>query len=91
VLYVSEQQTREIVELPAEEGNRLLDELLDHLYRPENLLKYEWRDGDFVAWDNLAVQHARPDVAMDGPARTLRRAVVPPSWLWADAQPYVKM
>jgi hypothetical protein len=29
------------------------------------------------------VQHARPRVTMEGPARTLRRSVVPPGWLWA--------
>jgi alpha-ketoglutarate-dependent taurine dioxygenase len=86
VLYVSEQQTREVVELPEDESNGLLDALLDHLYAPVNLLEYQWRDGDFVAWDNLAVQHARPDVPMDGPARTLRRAVVPPGWLWGEYQ-----
>jgi len=88
VLYVSEQQTREIVELPGAEGDALLDQLLDHLYQPENMLEHEWRDGDLVAWDNLAVQHARPEVTMDGPARTLRRAVVPPPWLWAGIQEY---
>ena len=88
VLYVSEQQTREVVELPADESNALLDALLAHLYDPANLLQHEWRKGDFVAWDNLAVQHARPDVAMDGPARTLRRAVVPPSWLWSEYAQY---
>jgi hypothetical protein len=36
------------------------------------------------------VQHARPEVSMDGPARTLRRAVVPPAWLWAEYQQYAK-
>jgi alpha-ketoglutarate-dependent taurine dioxygenase len=88
VLYVSEQQTREIVEVPGAEGDALLDQLLDHLYQPENMLEHEWRDGDLVAWDNLAVQHARPEVTMDGPARTLRRAVVPPPWMWAGIQEY---
>jgi hypothetical protein len=43
-----------------------------------------------VAWDNLAVQHARPNVAMDGPVRTLRRAVVPPAWLWSGIEAYAK-
>jgi alpha-ketoglutarate-dependent taurine dioxygenase len=88
VLYVSEQQTREVVELSEDESDELLDALLEHLYSPANVLEYQWRDGDFVAWDNLAVQHARPDVPMDGPARTLRRAVVPPSWLWGEYQQY---
>jgi alpha-ketoglutarate-dependent taurine dioxygenase len=88
VLYVSEQQTREIVELSGAEGDELLDALLDHLYEPANMFEHEWRDGDLVAWDNLAVQHARPTVTMEGPARTLRRAVVPPAWLWSEYQQY---
>ena len=83
VLYVGEQQTREIVELPGEEGAALLDALLAHLYRPENVLEHTWHTGDFVAFDNLAVQHARPQVTLEGPARTLRRSVVPPGWLWS--------
>jgi taurine dioxygenase len=89
-LYVGEQQTREIVELPADESSALLDTLFGHLYRPANLLEHQWSDGDFVAWDNLAVQHARPNVSMDGPARTLRRAVVPPAWLWSGIEAYAK-
>jgi hypothetical protein len=40
-----------------------------------------------VAWDNVRVQHARADVRRDGPARTLRKAVVPPPWLWAVDYP----
>jgi len=88
LLYVSEQQTREVVELPADESDELLDELLAHLYSSDNLLEHEWHDGDLVAWDNLSVQHARPEVTMDGPARTLRRAVVPPPWMWAGIKEY---
>ncbi|HEY6532690.1 MAG TPA: TauD/TfdA family dioxygenase [Acidimicrobiales bacterium] len=88
VLYVSEQQTSEIVELPGDEGEELLDALLAHVYRPENMVEHEWRDGDLVAWDNVAVQHARPEVTMEGPARTLRRAVVPPPWLWSEYKQY---
>jgi taurine dioxygenase len=83
VLYLCEQQTREIVELDEDEGTKLLDELLARISDPANVIEYQWHTGDFVAWDNLAVLHARPNVAMDGPARTLRRAVVPPGWLWS--------
>jgi alpha-ketoglutarate-dependent taurine dioxygenase len=82
LLYVSEQQTRNVVELPADESRELLDALFAHLYRSDNVIEHTWRDGDFAAWDNLSVQHARPYLRLDGPTRVLRRTVVPASWLW---------
>jgi taurine dioxygenase len=78
LLYVSQQITREIVELPADESEALLQELFAHLYRPEVLLEHPWKTGDLVAWDNQAVQHARPNLALDGPTRTLRKVFAPP-------------
>jgi alpha-ketoglutarate-dependent taurine dioxygenase len=77
MLYVGEQHTREIVELPKEESDALLDELFAHLYKPENVFEHHWRTGDLVAWDNQAVQHGRPYVKGDGPARTLRKIHAP--------------
>ena len=80
-LYVSQMMTREIVELPAEESEALLEELFAHLYDPAHVWEHEWRNGDLVAWDNLAIQHARSDVRIDGPARTLRKVIAPKSVL----------
>jgi len=77
MLYVSQMMTQEIVELPADESETLLEELFAHLYDHEHLWEHEWRNGDLVAWDNLAIQHARSDVRVDGPARTLRKVVAP--------------
>ena len=77
MLYVCEQQTREIVELPKGESDELLDELFAHLYDPEHLVEHHWRTGDLVVWDNQAVQHGRPYLAGDGPARTLRKIHAP--------------
>jgi alpha-ketoglutarate-dependent taurine dioxygenase len=82
LLFVSEQQTREVVELGEEESRELLDALFAHIYRPDNIIEHTWRDGDFAAWDNLGVQHARPHLHVDGSTRVLRRTVVPPSWIW---------
>jgi taurine dioxygenase len=83
VLYVSEQQTRAVVELERAESDALLQELFAHLYRDDNVLEHHWRNGDLAIWDNLAVQHGRPHVGWDSPARTLRRAVFPAPWLWS--------
>ncbi len=82
LLYVSEQQSRAIAELPGAEGEELLQELFAHLYTTANVLHHQWSERDLAAWDNLAVQHGRPNVQLDSPTRTLRRATVPPPWLW---------
>ena len=75
MLLVDQQSTVEIVGLPADESTELLDALRDHLYRPEVVWTHQWRQGDLVVWDNLAVQHARANVEVEGAVRTLRRAV----------------
>lgn len=77
MLYVCEQQTRRIVELPQAESDELLDALFAHLYRPEVILGHHWRTGDLVIWDNQLVQHGRPFVESAGPARTLRKIHAP--------------
>ncbi|GAC1312126.1 MAG: TauD/TfdA family dioxygenase [Acidimicrobiales bacterium] len=77
LLYVSQQMTASIVDLPSDESEALLEELFEHLYRPQFLYEHDWRTKDLVAWDNIATQHARPNVALDGPVRTLRKIYAP--------------
>jgi alpha-ketoglutarate-dependent taurine dioxygenase len=77
VLYVSQQMTREIVELPPDESEELLQTLFAHLYDPAVVYEHVWRTGDLVVFDNLAVQHARGNVVSDGPTRTLRKVMLP--------------
>jgi alpha-ketoglutarate-dependent taurine dioxygenase len=77
MLYVSQMMTREIVGLPHEESEELLEALFAHLYSPANTWPHEWRSGDLVLWDNLSVQHGRPSVTLEGPARTLRKVIAP--------------
>jgi alpha-ketoglutarate-dependent taurine dioxygenase len=77
VLYVSQQMTREIDGLSPAESEALLEELFSHLYRAECIYEHDWRHHDFVAWDNVSVQHARPNVTVEGPVRTLRKVFAP--------------
>jgi alpha-ketoglutarate-dependent taurine dioxygenase len=77
ILYCNEQMTRYVVDVAPETSERLLAELFEHLYAPENVVAHQWHEQDLVVIDNLAVQHARPNVTADGATRTLRRFVGP--------------
>jgi alpha-ketoglutarate-dependent taurine dioxygenase len=90
ILYVCQQTTHHIADMPAEEGDALLDALLDHLYRPGTQLAHDWREGDLVIWDNLALQHARPNVTTDGPPRTLRKTLAPVPKSYIQMPQYTK-
>ena len=77
VLYVSQMMTRGIDSLPKAKSEDLLEELFAHLYRSEGLYEHDWRERDLVAWDNIAIQHARPNLTREGPERTLRKVFAP--------------
>ncbi len=77
MLYVCEQQTRDIVGLPKAESDALLDQLFDHIYKPELIIEHHWRTRDLVIWDNMSIQHSRHYVEGGGPARTLRKIHAP--------------
>lgn len=77
MLYVSQMNTSEIVELGSDESEELIEQLFAHLYAPAATWEHDWRTGDLVVWDNLAVQHARSVVKTEGPVRTLRKVISP--------------
>jgi taurine dioxygenase len=77
LLYVSQQSTLGILGLPPEENEALLAELFAHLYRPEFILAHDWREGDLAVWDNIAAQHGRGSVSLQGNERTLRKVFGP--------------
>lgn len=77
MLYVCEQQTREIIGLPKAESDALLDELFAHIYKPKLIIEHHWRTRDLVIWDNMSIQHSRHYVEGGGPARTLRKIHAP--------------
>jgi alpha-ketoglutarate-dependent taurine dioxygenase len=77
LLYVSEQHSRYIVGMDRKESDALLDTLFEHIYRPEVLMEHRWRKGDYVVWDNMIAQHARPNLMGSGPPRTLRKIHAP--------------
>jgi taurine dioxygenase len=44
----------------------------EHLYAADNTYRHEWQVGDLVIWNNLSLQHGRPEVPATG-ERTHRR------------------
>jgi taurine dioxygenase len=78
MLYVCPMMTHEIVGLSKEESDDLLAELFTYMDSTEHSFELHWQPGDLAIWDNLAVQHARPDVTTKHGARTLRKVAHPP-------------
>ena len=73
LLYISQQATIEILGLPEAENEALLAELFSYLYPPSAVLEHAWRQDDLVVWDNVATQHGRGIVSLDGPERSFRK------------------
>lgn len=75
LLFANEYYTSHILELPPEEGEQVIQEACGILYRPDAIYAHEWRAGDLIIWDNIALQHARAAVRPET-RRTLRRVLV---------------
>ena len=75
VLFVSEQQTDRILDWEPEASETMLGELFTHLYAEDNLYSHAWEEGDLCLWDNIALQHGRPELPA-GHERTLRRVAI---------------
>ncbi|RYG28146.1 MAG: TauD/TfdA family dioxygenase, partial [Burkholderiales bacterium] len=75
ILYIARCSTSRIVGLDREESRDLLHALYGYIYDEAFMLKHTWRNGDLLIWDNLALQHARPDI--EGiTRRKLQRATI---------------
>lgn len=77
VVLASELHTDQVVGVSAAESDVLLRDLFAVLYDAANVHVHQWSVGDLVLWDNLALQHGRPDIPTDEP-RTLQRVVIGP-------------
>lgn len=74
-LFVSELMTEEIVGLPADESDRMLQFLFAHQRKPEFVYEHVWKPGDLIIWDNRCTIHARTDFPADE-RRMLRRLTI---------------
>ena len=75
IVYVARCSTSRLVGLDREDSSTLLHRLYDAIYDEAHMLKHWWRNGDLLIWDNLALQHARPNI--EGiTRRKLQRATI---------------
>ncbi len=74
ILFVNTRTDR-VLDLPPEESETLLQELFDHLYSGPHTYAHPWTNGDFLVWDNLALQHGRP-ATPSGAHRKLQRVAI---------------
>jgi taurine dioxygenase len=75
VVMAGEMHTDCVLNVAPDESEALLAELFSYLYAPGNVYEHRWQVGDLVIWDNLALQHGRPDFP-DNEERTLQRVVL---------------
>jgi taurine dioxygenase len=77
LLYACPQMTRNILDMTPDDSEDLLEALFDHLYASQPVLEHQWREGDLLIWDNIALQHARPNITAEDPIRILRKTMAP--------------
>ena len=74
-LWTGELQTARILDMEWETSRDLLHEVFDHIYQPASVHEHRWRNGDFLIWDNIGVQHKRGPLHGVG-KRVLQRVIV---------------
>jgi len=75
LLFVLQQQASHFEGWSCEDSDDLLDAAFAVLYDPTNVYEHHWRVGDFIVWDNLALQHGRP-ANPNAVRRSLRRVAM---------------
>lgn len=56
-LFINEGHTSHLTGMSRTESDALLAELYAHITKPEFIYGHQWREGDLLMWDNIAVQH----------------------------------
>ena len=75
-LFMSTTRLENIVGMPREESDTLIDALFAHADDPQFHYHHKWRVGDYVLWyDRSSMHHANPDWA-EGEKRFLYRTMV---------------
>jgi taurine dioxygenase len=65
ILNVSPTSATGIHELPGEEGDALLEEIVTHTIKPAYAYHHDWEENDLVLWDNWRTLHCAEGVPED--------------------------
>ena len=79
-LFVNFAMTTFIIGMSEQDSNSLLEELFGYLYAKDRIYDHHWRNGDFIVWNNLVLQHARKEIT-EG-TRTLQRVTIAKYGYW---------
>ena len=71
-LYLNPNRIDRIADLPLEDGDALLDELISHATQPAFVHVHAWQPDDIVIWDNRCTMHKASPHEGDHPRRLLR-------------------
>ena len=74
-LYIDPNTVTGIDGMPQDEANDLLDQLLYHTVKPENVYDHRWGPGDLVLWDNAVVLHKRESFP-ESSRRLVKRMII---------------
>ncbi len=75
-IFINPSFTGPIVGLPEAEGEALKAQVYAHCLQPHRELRYRWRAGDLLMWDNAAVIHSATPAPEDRERTMLRTTVV---------------
>lgn len=75
-VFINPSFTGPILGLPADEGEALKARIYDHCLADRFRLRYRWRQGDLLMWDNAAVVHSATPAPEDQERTMLRTTVV---------------
>jgi len=80
VLFITDLHVEHIDGLDPDASDRLIDALLEHLYKPAHVYEHRWTVDDFVVWDNETLQHMRIDITNEKPRSFLRNTLHVARW-----------
>ena len=60
-IFLNPIRVESIVGLGRHESDNILDDLHDHMFKPEFHYRHKWNNGDFLIWDNRSVLHQAND------------------------------
>ena len=62
-LYVNPGYTTRVAGYGADESRALLNEIYQHVLKPDNIFAYQWEPNDLLIWDNRSVWHCATELS----------------------------